>query len=423
MSTECHNPILRYPSELSSIREEFVTALAQADEPLSGRDWTVLQAYWGLDGSEPRNLAAIGRDLGITRERTRQIRDRAQTKLREALLGHQPPSAKLLVALVASRGGIAELETLVTTFQTLSGWAYQAASAYVAFLLESNALSGVAMVRPNLVADASVPEEIIQEVQDTLKQQIDSSNGAYLDDLVASVAAILPLESTNLDAVVRRWAAQMGREVLPGLYAGRRWTRRDYARFVLEQNGAPLHFSAIAQKVAELKGETVSITGMNTLLNDCQLFVRVGAGDFALTEWGPGRYDRFDQVIERYLASGRVAEHVDTICTTLRKQYTVSVTTIHAMLATGKATFIHYGGGFWGLRGYAPIVQEELVRAVTTALRMAMRPLNIDEALVSIAQHAGSHYFPQAEVLRALFVCPQVLRRGSTKQRRFTLKM
>ena len=38
--------------------------------------------YFGLDGDEPKTLEDIGEVIGVTRERVRQIKDRALLKLR-----------------------------------------------------------------------------------------------------------------------------------------------------------------------------------------------------------------------------------------------------------------------------------------------------------------------------------------------------
>jgi RNA polymerase primary sigma factor len=54
------------------------------DDVLSERERLVLTRRFGLDGVAPATLGAIGRDLGLTRERTRQIETQALTKLRQS---------------------------------------------------------------------------------------------------------------------------------------------------------------------------------------------------------------------------------------------------------------------------------------------------------------------------------------------------
>ena len=58
-------------------------AIARALEVLSPRDRRVLTLYFGLEGSRPMTLQEIARELGVTRERVRQLRDRALKRLRE----------------------------------------------------------------------------------------------------------------------------------------------------------------------------------------------------------------------------------------------------------------------------------------------------------------------------------------------------
>ena len=58
-------------------------AIGRALEVLSPRDRRVLILYFGLEGSRPMTLQEIARELGVTRERVRQLRDRALKRLRE----------------------------------------------------------------------------------------------------------------------------------------------------------------------------------------------------------------------------------------------------------------------------------------------------------------------------------------------------
>ncbi len=59
----------------------------RALETLNPRDAKVVRLYFGLDGGETHTLEEIGKMLGVTRERVRQLRDRALKRLREGDLG------------------------------------------------------------------------------------------------------------------------------------------------------------------------------------------------------------------------------------------------------------------------------------------------------------------------------------------------
>jgi RNA polymerase primary sigma factor len=65
------------------LSEEIEAAL----RTLPARDAKVLRLYFGLDGGREHTLEEIGGMLGVTRERVRQLRDRALKRLREGEVG------------------------------------------------------------------------------------------------------------------------------------------------------------------------------------------------------------------------------------------------------------------------------------------------------------------------------------------------
>jgi RNA polymerase primary sigma factor len=65
------------------LSEEIESAL----RTLPPRDAKVLRLYFGLDGGREHTLEEIGGMLGVTRERVRQLRDRALKRLREGDVG------------------------------------------------------------------------------------------------------------------------------------------------------------------------------------------------------------------------------------------------------------------------------------------------------------------------------------------------
>ncbi|MBI4540577.1 MAG: RNA polymerase sigma factor RpoD/SigA [Gemmatimonadetes bacterium] len=61
--------------------------VGEALKTLEPRDAKVLKLYFGLEGEREHTLEEIGNMLGVTRERIRQLRDRALRRLREGDMG------------------------------------------------------------------------------------------------------------------------------------------------------------------------------------------------------------------------------------------------------------------------------------------------------------------------------------------------
>ena len=76
------------PGVESEAMDKFLTEeVDQALKSLPPRDAKVLRLYFGLDAGQEHTLEEIGGMLGVTRERVRQLRDRALKRLREGEVG------------------------------------------------------------------------------------------------------------------------------------------------------------------------------------------------------------------------------------------------------------------------------------------------------------------------------------------------
>jgi RNA polymerase primary sigma factor len=69
------------------IDQFLVEEIDAALKTLPARDARVLRLYFGLDGGREHTLEEIGSMFGVTRERVRQLRDRALKRLGEGDVG------------------------------------------------------------------------------------------------------------------------------------------------------------------------------------------------------------------------------------------------------------------------------------------------------------------------------------------------
>ena len=77
-----------------SLRDEVGNVL----EVLDAREKKIVFQRFGLDGGKPRTLEEVGKKLGVTRERIRQVQNVAHSKLRRALNQKERPTDLVLPA-------------------------------------------------------------------------------------------------------------------------------------------------------------------------------------------------------------------------------------------------------------------------------------------------------------------------------------
>jgi RNA polymerase primary sigma factor len=75
---DTYNP----PPDEQTFEKALTESIEEALATLKERESKILRLYFGLDGREPMTLEEIGALLGITRERVRQIKEKALSRLR-----------------------------------------------------------------------------------------------------------------------------------------------------------------------------------------------------------------------------------------------------------------------------------------------------------------------------------------------------
>jgi RNA polymerase primary sigma factor len=70
--------------EVEMIRTSFESRIQDMVKDLEEKEQEVIRRRFGLDGEEPKTLQEIGEEMGLSRERIRQIESRAKEKLRRS---------------------------------------------------------------------------------------------------------------------------------------------------------------------------------------------------------------------------------------------------------------------------------------------------------------------------------------------------
>lgn len=71
-----------YDNDSETKNKEMTEVIKLLTNKLSAREKRIVTEYYGLDDNEPKTLEEIGKELGLTKERVRQINEKALKRLR-----------------------------------------------------------------------------------------------------------------------------------------------------------------------------------------------------------------------------------------------------------------------------------------------------------------------------------------------------
>lgn len=305
------------------------------------RDRMVLVKREALFGEEKRTLEEIGQELGITRERVRQIEKSARARLKRPEAAEHLVDSKMLVTGVLRRhGGLLHEDYLL---EELGAEADPTRRSSLRFLL--GLLEGVSLVNSDELGpgwheshlEATTLHLVSSDLRGLLEQEArpvqvdtiisryqetpgflavrDKVNAPILEHLLRITRDIVVTEEGEVG--LRHW-----REVNPR-------SIRDKTYLILRAAGAPMHFTQIAEALQNSRWQKRPVTRQavhNELIRDPR-FVLIGRGIYGLSEWGhkPGTVS---DVITRVLEEAGTPLHKDEIIRRVLKERMVKEATI-----------------------------------------------------------------------------------------------
>jgi len=256
-------------------------------QELPDRARNVIVRRFGLNGEQKATLQAIGRDLGITRERIRQIQQAGFLKIRQKARTHKP-AFDFFNNQLKSTGNLRREDVLLKIlspeqFENQVFFLLCLSNEFNRFLENRDFYTAWAIDRKPL----DLAQKIIGKTSIKLKK---AGKPLRMEDLGSGLKIGLP----NLFACLEiSKTIQKGPQGLWGLKA---WPEinpkgvRDKSYIIFTQEQKPLHFTKVAQLINE-KGvfksnkKAHSQTVHNELIKD-KRFVLVGRGLYALADWG-----------------------------------------------------------------------------------------------------------------------------------------
>lgn len=298
------------------------------------RDRNVLSDRYGLSGIKPKTLESIGKDLGITRERVRQIEKVAVNKLEKAI-----PEIKELKAfhdelegVTNSNGGFINEERLISVFIPTKNQDMKEINSFL-FLVSLN--RGLIRYGENKETRVywSLEDnnnrkllEISKEIEAILKKNkkvmTTTDIAKKLSIGTEKIESLMWTKKDVLQTEDKKWGLITWREVNPK-------SIRDKTYVIMKKHEKPLHYSDITQKILEHKLQKRPVTKQavhNELIRDDR-FVLIGRGIYALSEWGykPGVVE---DVIKEILAEHGRPMHKNEIIEHVKKHRMVKETTV-----------------------------------------------------------------------------------------------
>ncbi len=301
---------------------------------LSEKTRDIFDRRFGMKTGYPETLEAIGKTLGITRERVRQIEEAGFSVIRK---NHQETLNVIFDEFAnyfVKNGGFKREENVL---EELGG---KSQKPYVLFLMTlggdqftkvcekkdyhyfwSNMPDAQAKVKNNLASLAAEMEKIGKPIEKK--------------DFYATVAAKAGIaENATLSYLEVSKNIQPNKEGALGLIS---WPEikprgvKDKAYLVFRKHGKPLHFTKVAELIDKLEynlpnKKTYPQTVHNELIKDGR-FVLVGRGTYALAEWGyaPGT---IKDIITKVLKDKNGPMHKDDLVKEVLLQRLVAKNTV-----------------------------------------------------------------------------------------------
>jgi DNA-directed RNA polymerase delta subunit len=312
-----------------------ISSILTKDVLKKDRDRDVLTERYGLNGDKPKTLEAIGKKLGVTRERVRQIEKSALEKLKKATPKIDSISSfhKTLEEKIESFGGFVNEERLVSAFVATKKQDPKEMNSFLFLVLLDTSLlrhgenketrTYWSLKTTKTQGILNISKEIDNLLENKKKVMSISEIAKELNSSANIIESLLWTKKNVLYTDdEKRWGLITWREVNPK-------SIRDKTYIIMKKHKNPLHYGDITEKILNHRLQKKPVTKQavhNELIRDDR-FVLIGRGIYALSEWGykPGVVE---DVIREILEEHNRPMHKNEIIEHVKKHRIVKETTV-----------------------------------------------------------------------------------------------
>jgi len=300
---------------------------------LSSKTKDIFDRRFGVKNGTPETLESIGKTLGITRERVRQIEEAGFNYVRKNNKAALDAIFADFSEYFEKQGGFQKEETIL---EQLGG---KSQKPYVLFLMTlGEQFSRVCEKKDYHYFWSNIqnPREKVEGVLKSLVSQLEKTGKLVTqNDFYSQIASKMGISSAATFSYLGiSKKIQNNSEGLLGLID---WPEikprgvKDKALLVFKKHGKPLHFTEVAKLIDKLgysqaDKKTYPQTVHNELIKDAK-FVLVGRGTYALADWGyvPGT---IKDIITKVLKDKNTPVHKDEIVKQVLSQRMVAKNTV-----------------------------------------------------------------------------------------------
>lgn len=310
------------------------------------REKEVIRFRYGLNGEKAKTLEEIGRNLGITRERVRQIEKNTLKKITDFADAEKRviKSFALLSDQIEALGGIAtfaDLAHIILREDEKSPKARHNLNFLILLNKKFVQISDSNEYKKGLYLKSADENELFKaikvatEILETEKKPVEEKalikkikEKASLEEI--TIASALAVSKKILKTEEGHFGLSQWREINPR-------SIRDKTYYILKKHKKPLHFTDISIHIENMDKAKKKVTKQavhNELIRD-ERFVLIGRGIYALSEWGYKKGVIEDVIIEILIEAGEPL-HKDVIIEEVLKRRVVKETTILLNLQKNK---------------------------------------------------------------------------------------